>query len=554
MFGELWDILVLCAKDPEVGEIICVLDALDECREAARNALIEALCGFYTSRRSIDTKLKFLVTSRPYDRIEKSFYSSIEDMSTIRLKGEFESQKISEEIDLVINHQVPLISKARNSPLKPDVQKALMEYLTKVPHRTYLWLHLILDVIRTSLDSTTRRLERLISKLPRTVEDAYEKILTRIDGSSLAEQARRLLHIVVAAVRPLTLQEMNIALTIDGNLERQESCQSYSELDLEPEGSFRDRIRNLCGLFVSIIDSKVYLIHQTAREFLISQDLDRNTTNSSGPSCEVWRHSLNLAESNLIFLKVCLYFLQLQELNDEVNVVAEINTDEGDEEDDEGERDEIDGGDESDEKDRFEEGVMGGDLVDDSSLNPGSFLDYAANYWVIHFRQGRVGDNKSVLQSTLNVCDVHSNQFPRWFRVYCDSTHTPYTRRTSNLTVASLLGLEAVVKLLLKMNSVDVNHADEYSQTPVSCAISKGHVEIVKLLLEHGVDLNLEYDRKNLPLTCATEYGHVEIVKLLLEHDVDLHLKDVWGATPLTYAASKGTSKLSNYCSNTTSI
>ena len=36
MFRDLWDILILCALDSEAGEIVCILDALDECGEEAR--------------------------------------------------------------------------------------------------------------------------------------------------------------------------------------------------------------------------------------------------------------------------------------------------------------------------------------------------------------------------------------------------------------------------------------------------------------------------------------------------------------------------------------
>lgn len=190
-------------------------------------------------------------------------------MSTIRLKGKYELEKISKEIDLVIEHQVPHISESRNFPLKPEAQNALIKRLKEIPHRSYLWLHFILEAIRKSLDSTAIRLERLIEKLPRAIGDAYEKTLAKVNGSDFAEQTRRLLHIIVAAARPLTLQEMNIALSIDEKLDREE----YNELDLESEGQFRNKIRNLCGLFVSIIDSKIYLIHQTAREFLSHREL-----------------------------------------------------------------------------------------------------------------------------------------------------------------------------------------------------------------------------------------------------------------------------------------
>lgn len=48
-----------------------------------------------------------------------------------------------------------------------------------------------------------------------------------------------------------------------------ESSASYEDLDLVGEEQYRIIVRNLCGLFVSVIDSKIYLIHQSAREFLI---------------------------------------------------------------------------------------------------------------------------------------------------------------------------------------------------------------------------------------------------------------------------------------------
>lgn len=40
MFSTLWDILQRSATDPEAGEIICVLDALNECSTPARETLI----------------------------------------------------------------------------------------------------------------------------------------------------------------------------------------------------------------------------------------------------------------------------------------------------------------------------------------------------------------------------------------------------------------------------------------------------------------------------------------------------------------------------------
>lgn len=46
-FSELWRILVGCADSPNAGEIICVLDALDECNAYGRRQLIDKLKEFY---------------------------------------------------------------------------------------------------------------------------------------------------------------------------------------------------------------------------------------------------------------------------------------------------------------------------------------------------------------------------------------------------------------------------------------------------------------------------------------------------------------------------
>jgi hypothetical protein len=58
---------------------------------------------------------------------------------------------------------------------------------------------------------------------------------------------------------------MNIALTIEYH------HKSYNNLNLDNEARFKDLVRNLCGLFVTIVDQKIYLIYQTAKEFLIAK-------------------------------------------------------------------------------------------------------------------------------------------------------------------------------------------------------------------------------------------------------------------------------------------
>src|SRR5688572_26682418 len=72
-FSELWDVLVMASQDKIIGEIICILDAFDECEDQGRTKLSQALCKFYSASNNFN--LKFLLTSRPYGQIRCGFQS-----------------------------------------------------------------------------------------------------------------------------------------------------------------------------------------------------------------------------------------------------------------------------------------------------------------------------------------------------------------------------------------------------------------------------------------------------------------------------------------------
>lgn len=71
-FDAVWNIFVNATCESE-RQIICVLDALDECQEISRKAIIAKLVNFYSKiefDRGRKVALKSLVTSRPYANIE----------------------------------------------------------------------------------------------------------------------------------------------------------------------------------------------------------------------------------------------------------------------------------------------------------------------------------------------------------------------------------------------------------------------------------------------------------------------------------------------------
>ena len=314
----LWDTLLTAAENPNASEIICILDALDECQGKDRRELVRALSKFGFNL-SPSSKLKFLVTSRPYQDISHEFSELERRFPTIRLKGENEEElaQISNEIDMVIHYEINQIS--ANQHLQPAERQFLCKHLTGMPNRTYLWAHLVLDDLKASLSAGVDQMRHTLSHLPQTVDGVYEKIFKQIPNRKLAE---KLFSIVIGSFRPLTVKEIILCLYTTGDEE------SYDDLSVHiaSEESMRTSIRDLSGLLVNIIDSKVYLIHQTAKEFLIEQTISGNDqarpSNISGtdspPSCSPqhtdrkWKHSLCLSSIHATLIQICICYLDLK--------------------------------------------------------------------------------------------------------------------------------------------------------------------------------------------------------------------------------------------------
>jgi ankyrin repeat protein len=79
------------------------------------------------------------------------------------------------------------------------------------------------------------------------------------------------------------------------------------------------------------------------------------------------------------------------------------------------------------------------------------------------------------------------------------------------LHVAAMRGNVNIVKYLIK-SGLDVNSNIGLSGSmPISCAASKGYLEIVQYLLDNGAILDVSEPERN-PLFSAIPNGHLEIV------------------------------------------
>ncbi|PYH33998.1 ankyrin repeat domain-containing protein [Aspergillus neoniger CBS 115656] len=90
--------------------------------------------------------------------------------------------------------------------------------------------------------------------------------------------------------------------------------------------------------------------------------------------------------------------------------------------------------------------------------------------------------------------------------------------------VAARRGYADLVRMFIELG-VDPNARKArndfcYENTPLLSAISDGHEEVVRVLIEHGAELEYTAEHRSYeqPLSEATSRGHYGIVKLLLEH------------------------------------
>ncbi|KAK1471288.1 hypothetical protein CTAM01_16580, partial [Colletotrichum tamarilloi] len=297
-FSRLFDILLEAATKVET-EVICLFDALDECNEEDCRQVTSTLAKFYKNPPD-HSRLKFIITSRPYTRIQRSLQPLENSLPTIHLRGDDESntERISGEIGIVIRHRLQDI--AQIQLLEAKEISLLEESLLTWQHRTYLWVKLAIDFIESRLESPTEEnVKTIFSSIPEKLDGLYEKIL---EQSANKERARKAFHIIFGAYRPLSLSEMSGALCVESH------HQNTSQTCQEPIKRFPSYLREICGLFVTIVDGNVYLLHETAREFLAYRT-GREALQST------WLHSIKPKESHFIMAKACVWYLLLEDLN-----------------------------------------------------------------------------------------------------------------------------------------------------------------------------------------------------------------------------------------------
>ncbi|GAQ42707.1 hypothetical protein AtubIFM57143_001972 [Aspergillus tubingensis] len=505
---SLWSILCDLAEELPDEQVICVLDALDECGCDEQSQLTECLTNLYQNTTA-SSKLKFLVTSRPYSAIQRRFQSLENNFPAIHLRGEDndEVQKIAGEINMVIELRVEEL--ADRLQLLADERNLLLSELTSVQNRTYLWIDHIMSTLDDILTVTPTSIRAAIRRLPRSLDEAYDQILRRTPDP---DRAMKILHIVVAANTPLTVADMATAVAV---LDRKSP---EDQLEIEPEHRTKRSIREICGLFITIIDSRIYLLHETARDFLVYKE------GKSEPIPDLtWKASLIPHDSEWILAKACVGFLHSTDpkmaLKDQRDLIMKFNR------------------------------------------TP--FLEYAVKNWSKHVLSSGIEEDPTTHSQIMDIIR-RGEAFCLGFNNEPASIHQPTPSTT--LMRALWLGLHRTVQTLLQDKDIDLNYRSTYGRSALSLAAEYGTFDVLELLLRQSwsfpflfrttrwIDVN-EVDNSGLSPLAHAAYngnesiwknalgyaagrGHLNIIKMLLATGkVDPDFVDYAGLTPIVYAA-----------------
>lgn len=436
-FDKLWEILVKTSQNTK-GDLICVLDALDECNKDDRKHFLRCLERLYADERlSSSANLKFFITSRPYDDIEKSFRSR-QSIKYFRFDADDRYEDISNDINLVIDARISSFASEFN---ETDLQKIAAGLKSRGTH-TYLWLHLTLGMIEDDPSEYSRYqdIEALLSEIPSELSGTYEKILSKTKSE---EKTNLLLQIILAADSPLTLDEANYALT----LATAPDIESCAQLDAASwQHDFKTAVKNFCGLIISVYDDRLSFIHLTAREFLVKK------TGGEGRGEWEGRFGDNAA-LHAVLARSCMQYLLLSDFTS--RILSSF----------------------------------------DGELKKYKFLLYSARHWPRHFKAMDQAASSSYLPQARNLCNTFLPASRTWGPWYLRYSPTWWWRvynsfrGWSSLAVASFVGIKPLVEDLIG-NGADMNELCCGYGSALHSAIAGEQREIAKYLIAKGVKVD----------------------------------------------------------------
>lgn len=234
-------------QDPSLQNTYLIVDALDECVTD-----LPLLLSFIVEKSSASPRVKWIVSSRNWPDIEERLGTVIQ---TTTLRLELNDKSISAAVRTYVKQKVNELATTKS--YDKNTRDAVEHSLSLNANNTFLWVALVCQ----ELDKIPRRDSPLpkLKTFPPELDSFYQRMMEQTRDSNKAQLCRSILAIVSIVYQPITLQELASFIDMPGISDNHESLADILEL---------------CGSFLTLRDSTVYFIHQSAKDFLLKKAVD----------------------------------------------------------------------------------------------------------------------------------------------------------------------------------------------------------------------------------------------------------------------------------------
>jgi ankyrin repeat protein len=370
-------------------------------------------------------------------------------------------------------------------------------------------------------------IRKALNELPITLDDTYTRALECIPREKW-RHAHRLFQCLIAAIRPLRVEELGEIFAIEFDLKGgHRLVENWRPLDAE------DAVLSACSSLISIVDVKdskvVQFSHFSVKEFLTS---DRLASSNIGM---ISRYHVPLRPAHGILARACLtVLLQLDKKTDK------------------------------------------------KQLGTFPLAFYSSENWMDHVWLGKVTPEiKDAIIRLFDPKDSHLDAVTWMYYVYIAHArlrsiyeleeHPPPLSGTA-LHFAAYCGFSWLVEHLINHHAEDVDakwghcmlngtplHAAYFGRRAAAkrtrsdgaevnseiedesrIARHDAHLEVMRVLLESGADVDARASTHDTVLHLAADYGDVEVLQLLVQYKTDINARGYDDDTPLLAASKDG--------------
>ena len=234
------------------------VDALDECDED-----LETLLQLISTSLKSSKDITWIISSRPHINVHVLFdrlgVGNVDDAIEILV---LDTQKLDGLVNIYVDHKLSTF--AGRPGYNNDVLKKLSGGIRERKEKTYLWVALVFDMLDEKDDDLQpvhgSYALGIIKEIPPGLVQLYDHMMRRIEKKKRSDpvHCRNILATLVLAYRPLSFGGLATVAGLKSTVP-------------EPQ-----TIVNNCGSFLTVDNDLVFLVHQSAKDYLLQelQNLD----------------------------------------------------------------------------------------------------------------------------------------------------------------------------------------------------------------------------------------------------------------------------------------